>query len=197
MEKPVRLKIIKRVGFFVHGGTTLTVVLSLVVVVLVVVAAVTDLQTHKIPNKLTFPAMGIGVIGHGVIQGWAGVAFSLEGLGLGFLLLFGFYLMGGMAAGDVKLMAAVGSFLGPINVFLVFLMTALLGGLYALGMMIHESGVGGMLSRLGLIVKTFFLTGSVKTAFSAGDPHQKKLRYGLVIGLGTLGYQFWYWVGVG
>ena len=180
-----------------NGARTLTLLLSLFVVILVVIAAVTDLQQHKIPNRLTFPAMLIGVMGHGVIHGLEGIGFSLEGLGLGFMLLFGFYLMGGMAAGDVKLMAAVGSFLGPINIFLVFLMTAVLGGFYSLGMMIQDFGLGGMSSRLRVIVKTFFLTGSVKLAFSCDDPHQKKLRYGLVIALGTLCYQFWYWVGIG
>ena len=114
------------------------VFLSLLVIILVVGAALTDFLWHKIPNILTFPSMGVGIVGHGVAYGWEGLGFSLGGLGLGLVLLLGFYAMGGMAAGDVKLMAAVGAFVGPLNVFLVFLMTAILGGFYSIGMMIQR-----------------------------------------------------------
>lgn len=170
-------------------------ILSLFVIILVVGAAFTDFRWHKIPNILTFPGMGVGIVGHGVTQGWDGLGFSLAGLGLGLVLLLGFYAMGGMAAGDVKLMAAVGAFVGPLNVFLVVLMTTILGGLYSIGMMIQGLGFRGMLGHVGMMFKTLFLTGKVRLAFAGIGESEVKLRYGLVIALGTLTFQFWYWIG--
>ena len=171
--------------------------LSLILTGIVLTAAFIDLRSQKIPNTLTFPSMGIGVVGNVWLQGQEGLWFSLGGLILGLCILIGFYALGGMAAGDVKLMAAVGSFLGPIHIILVFLMTAILGGIYSVGMMIHEAGVRGTIDRIGVIFKTLLLTGKVKMAFASDGIHQKKLRYGLVIALGTLTYQFWFWAGIG
>jgi len=171
--------------------------LSLLVIMVVVGAAVTDFRWQKIPNLITFPSMVVGIVGHGVVHGWDGLSFSLSGLGLGLVLLLGFYAMGGMAAGDVKLMAAVGSFLGPVNVFLVFLMTAILGGFYSIGMMIQSLGFRGMVEHVALMFKTLFLTGKIKMAFAGNTESEVKLRYGLVIALGTLTFQFWYWIGIG
>lgn len=170
--------------------------LSLLVIVLVVGAAFTDFRWHKIPNMLTFSGMGLGILGHGIINGWDGLGFSLGGFGLGLVLLLGFYALGGMAAGDVKLMAAVGAFLGPLNVFLVFLMTAILGGFYSIGMMIHVLGFRGMVTRVVMMFKTLFLTGKVQMAFVGNGGTDVRLRYGLVIALGTLTFQFWYWIGI-
>ncbi|MDT7041000.1 A24 family peptidase [Candidatus Nitronereus thalassa] len=171
--------------------------LTLFVIMVVVGAAVTDFRKQKIPNILTFPSMVVGIAGHSLVHGWQGLGFSLSGLGLGLILLLGFYAMGGMAAGDVKLMAAVGSFLGPLNIFLVFLMTAILGGFYSLGMMIHVLGFRGMLEHVGGMFKTLFLTGRIKLAFAGNAESEVKLRYGLVIALGTLTFQFWFWIGIG
>jgi len=171
--------------------------LTFLLVAGVLLAAVTDLRWHKIPNALTFPTMVFGLIGHILGDGLEGFLFSIGGLVLGLGLLLGFYILGGMAAGDVKLLGAVGAILGPVEVFLVFLMTAVLGGLYALGVMVHQLGITGTIQQIGLIGKTFFLTGKVGIAFASRSASQPKLRYGLVIALGTLTFQFWYWIGVG
>jgi len=170
--------------------------LSLFVLVVVVIAAITDFRWHRIPNILTLPSATVGIISHSLISGWDGLASSLAGLGLGLCLLLGFYALGGMAAGDVKLLAAVGAILGPLNIFLVFLMTAILGGFYSIGMMIHLLGVKGMLVRVGTMFKTLFLTGKIHLAFEGNAQSDVRLRYGLVIALGTLTFQFWNWVGI-
>ncbi|MCH8039719.1 MAG: prepilin peptidase [Nitrospinae bacterium] len=171
--------------------------LTLLLFAVVLLAAVTDLRWHKIPNALTLPTMVVGMLGHTLADGLGGFLFSFGGLVLGLGVLLGFYALGGMAAGDVKLLGAVGAILGPVEVFLVFLMTAVLGGLYALGVMVHQGGLVGAVQRIGLIVKTFFLTRKVGIAFASRSASQPKLRYGLVIALGTLTFQFWYWIGVG
>ncbi len=171
--------------------------LTLLLFAVVLLAAVTDLRWHKIPNALTFPTMAVGMLGHTLAEGLGGFLFSFGGLVLGLGVLLGFYVLGGMAAGDVKLLGAVGAILGPVEVFLVFLMIAVLGGLYAVGVLVHQGGLVGTVQRIGLIGKTFFLTGKVGVAFASRSASQPKLRYGLVIALGTLTFQLWYWIGVG
>lgn len=151
-------------------------------------AVVMDLRSYRIPNWLTFPAMASGVVLHTLFNGQAGLILSLEGLGLGLGFFLIFYVMGGMGAGDVKLMAAVGSFLGPEGVLTAAVVTALLGGLYAIATMVTHWGLRATV----LHVKTMLLTLAMfPQAATARTPTSKsQLRYALVIGLGTLLSQF-------
>src|SRR5207248_19483 len=101
------------------GGTypvAITVVLTASAV-----AAVTDVWKFKVYNALTLPLVLSGLLYHAVVGGWAGLLGSLLGCLFGFAILFAFFLMGGMGAGDVKLMAAIGAWLGVPATFAVFL----------------------------------------------------------------------------
>lgn len=91
-------------------------VLATALVTVLVVAVVVDLRSSRIPNWLTFPAMGFALAAHTWLTGVHGTLFSLAGLGAGFGLLLLVYLAGGIGAGDVKLMAAVGAMVGPYGV---------------------------------------------------------------------------------
>jgi prepilin peptidase CpaA len=96
------------------------------------VAAVTDVWKYKVHNVLTIPLMIGGVIFHSASGGWPGLVTSLAGLAFGFAVLLPFYAIGGMGAGDVKLLAAVGAWLGVQLTFRAFVASALAGGIYAL-----------------------------------------------------------------
>lgn len=98
-----------------------------------------DILSQRIPNIITIPAILTGVLSHGMFQGISGLIYSMEGLVLGVLLLIVPYLLGGMGAGDVKLMGAVGSVLGPTGVFGAVLLTALIGGLYGLAALAYHA----------------------------------------------------------
>jgi prepilin peptidase CpaA len=76
-------------------------------------ACVTDLRSRRIPNVLTFGASAAAVLFLGVSAGWAGVLWSLEGWAVGCLFFLPWFLLGGMGAGDVKLLAALGAWVGP------------------------------------------------------------------------------------
>lgn len=164
--------------------------LQMLLLAVLLAAMVTDLWAFRIPNWLTFPAMGCGLVGHTVLGGLAGLVMSLQGLGLGLALFLMFYLMGGMGAGDVKLLAAVGALVGPEQVFIAGLLAAALGGLYAVALLLTHWG--GRLSAIRLLtlasvaVRTRNLQASLTP--SAAEP---RLRYGLVIVLGTILSQ-WY-----
>jgi len=114
------------------------------------------------------------------------------GLGLGFSLLIVFYVYGGMGAGDVKLLAAVGAVVGPLNVFVGFLFASLLGGLYALAMMGWHLGLAQTAERIKIILVSMVFM-KVNVAASLEQTALPKLRYALVLGLGTLMGQGYQW----
>jgi len=109
--------------------------LLLFLTIVLIIGTATDVRFHKIPNWLTFPTMTIGVVYHTAAKGWEGFLFSLEGIAVGIACFAVPYLMGGMGAGDAKLMGAVGGLLGPAGTFIAFLFTAIIGGIYALGLL--------------------------------------------------------------
>jgi prepilin peptidase CpaA len=103
-----------------------------VVLLAALTAAVTDVWSFKVPNAITLPLLLSGLAYHGVTGGAPGLAGSALGALFGFGILIAFYAMGGVGAGDVKLMAAVGAWLGMPLTFYVFLASALATGGYAL-----------------------------------------------------------------
>lgn len=91
-----------------------------------------DLRTRRVPNALTVTLAVAGVAcAAGGVSGLS-VGASAAGFMLGLGLMLPGYWLGGTGAGDVKLLAAVGSLIGPANVGLAFLYTALAGGVLAL-----------------------------------------------------------------
>ncbi|MBB3129587.1 prepilin peptidase CpaA [Paenibacillus rhizosphaerae] len=82
--------------------------------VLIAAAFVTDIRTMKIPNKLNFSAIIAGITFHGIWNGWSGLAFAGKGMAAGFLILLVMYWMGAVGAGDVKLFAGIGAWMGVL-----------------------------------------------------------------------------------
>jgi prepilin peptidase CpaA len=101
------------------------------VVAVLAVAVTTDLMWRRIPNWLTGPFLAAGFAVSGWMHGWRGLAASAEGMGLGLLLYGILFCLGGMGAGDVKLCAAIGAWIGPGQLVIAMIFTALLGGLMA------------------------------------------------------------------
>ncbi len=97
-----------------------------------------DLRTRKIPNYLTFGAALAGLAFNLAVSGWGGLGDGLLGLllGLGFLILP--YIMGGIGAGDVKALAALGAWLGPTGTLYLFCYMGIAGGLMSLAVLIWK-----------------------------------------------------------
>jgi len=96
------------------------------------IAAAWDLATRRIPNVLTFSAALVALAVHGYVAGWTGAGMSLAGWLVGVALFFPIFALGGMGAGDVKLLGALGAWLGPSAVGWVALFSAIAGGVMAL-----------------------------------------------------------------
>lgn len=108
--------------------TNLPIVCAIIVAT---VCMVTDLARRRIFNVVTLPAAAIGLLLGLVLGGWKGLMMSAAGMGVGFALMLLPYYVGGMGAGDVKLMAALGALVGLAPIIQIFLYTAIIGGVIA------------------------------------------------------------------
>ncbi len=163
--------------------------------IVVLVASATDLRWRRIPNWLVFPFLLAGFAISGWLHGWRGLAASGEGMALA-LLAFGlFFFLGGMGAGDVKLCAAIGAWIGPQQMLLALIMTALVGGVMALGWAL----VGGFANELFQETGNLLLGWTKKKSASAEDSPssapapaeirsavRRKMPYAPAIAIGTL-----------
>lgn len=147
-------------------------------------AIYTDLHSSRIPNRLTFSAMGFALVSHVLLGGLQGLFFSLVGLGVGLGLFLILYLSGSLGAGDVKLMAAVGAMVGPYGALISAVLAILVGGVYALGALCFQWGLIGAGRKLVSAIQGAVLVGGMAWAQELALPF--RLRYGLAIAGGTL-----------
>lgn len=101
-------------------------------VLVVAVACVSDLRFRRIPNVLTLGAAGAAVTFHVASPAGLGLLFALSGWGLGLLVFLPLFALRGIGGGDVKLLAALGAWLGPSMVLWVAAFAAIAGGVFAL-----------------------------------------------------------------
>jgi prepilin peptidase CpaA len=90
-------------------------------------ACVTDVQSRRIPNWLTFGAAGAALVFHAVAPTGGGLTFAAAGWFVGALIMFLPFALRGLGAGDVKLVAALGAWLGPTNAMWVALYAGVAG----------------------------------------------------------------------
>ena len=172
------------------------IIMSLLIFSIVSLAAFFDLRTHKIPNILTYPSMLLALCFHSSIYGWKGFLFSLAGIGTGIGLLILPYIMGGMGAGDAKLLGAVGGLIGAKATVIAFIYISLLGCVYAvLLLVVKRQEFKGHFQDLCVTFKLFLMT----RKFIPDQPHVQKSRpkvyYGIAIAVGTHCYVAFEWIG--
>jgi len=96
-------------------------------------ATIDDLRRRAIANGINAAGLVAGLVYHAANRGLTGLEWSAAGAAVGFAVFLIFYWMGGMGAGDVKLMAAFGALLGPSAILVAALLAAPLGALMAAG----------------------------------------------------------------
>ncbi len=155
--------------------------------------AVIDLARHRIPNVLTVPAAGLAITLHAASDGLAGVLFvAVAGLLLGFALFLPLYLVGGFAAGDVKAMAAVGAFLGPVGAILAGACILAVGAVMGLVILAVNSGLRPMLTYflpvpvLDRVIGRRTVGQATGASEHAVEATQRRFPFGLAIAVGTL-----------
>ena len=148
--------------------------------------AICDFRSRRIPNRLTGPAILLGLGLHLLLGGWRSLATAaLAGLIAGGAFLL-FYLAGGMGGGDVKLMTAVGCCAGLNHVTGILIATALAGGIFALALALVARRLQQTLCNVAQIL---FHHGSAglqpHPELNVQNPRTLRLPYGVAIGAGT------------
>lgn len=165
----------------------MNIYIAITIVIVALVGAVLDLRFRKIPNWLTLSAALLGLLLNFSFSGFQGLVSATLGLIAGFFLLFFVYLLGGMGAGDVKLMAAIGAFLGPWLVFVTFIWMALAGGVLAFCLILWRKAFRQTFRNLKTILLSLILRTSPRQAnITLENPKLIKLPYGVPIALGTI-----------
>lgn len=171
---------------------------TLLLLIILVAACWSDMLHHRISNRLVLVGIVAGVTLHWWFLGGGGALKSLAGLLVGGLMLLPFYLVKVnnqrmMSAGDVKLMAAVGTFLGPLHIVLATGLTLGAGSVAGLGYLLWKKGFSAYLQRYVLVLKTLVMTGQwVYQSPDSDGVAMHRFPYALAIATGTLltlGYQ--------
>ena len=176
----------------------LPIALQAVLVWVAIVAAVYDFRHRRIPNWLVLAGLILGLSLNGFLFEWAGVKTSLLGMGLALVIYFPLYLLRGMGAGDVKLMAAIGSIVGPANWFGIFVLTALLGGVAAIGLLVMKQRLARGLQNVGFLVQqlaSFKAPYAMREDLDVTSGKSLKLPHGVVIAFGCFVFlgSAWIW----
>jgi prepilin peptidase CpaA len=116
------------------------------------VCVITDLSSRKIYNVVIFPSLVFAIGVHALTDGWAGLGLSLLGFAVGLGILLIPYLLGGMGAGDVKLLALVGALEGTRFVLETSVYMALFGAAMALGIVLFKKGLRERIRFIGYIL---------------------------------------------
>jgi prepilin peptidase CpaA len=161
--------------------------LLLIALLLAVVAAIIDVQSHRIPNWLTYPGIVLGFVMHCILFGWKGLLSAGIGCLLAGGVMFLFYAVRAMGAGDVKIMAALGSLVGPHYTVSVLLATAIFGGLLGIVYAIYRGRIGSTLRNVGSVLKFHAWAGiQAHPDLNLDNPATLRMPYGLAIALGML-----------
>jgi len=110
-------------------------------------AMITDIRDRRIPNALSVSLCLLGLLFRTATGGWPGCLDSFLGFAVGFAVLFLLYAVGGGGAGDVKFMAAVGTWLGPYHIVFVFVLSAIVLLFFTVSVLIWRLLLGEKVTR--------------------------------------------------
>ena len=152
-----------------------------------VAAAWADVRSRRIPNELVFGGMAIA-IAYSAIAPAGNLPGALAGLAAGLSLLLPFYLLRAMGAGDVKLMAMAGAFLGFPDALFAVLATFLAGGAMSVVFALRNGSLRRMLANLSLMVLGAAGGGGMRLTTADAKSSAGALPYGVAIAGGTIGF---------
>lgn len=155
-------------------------------------AAVSDARQRRIPNWLVFPGMLLGLASNALLPGGIGLSAAAIGLAAGLFAFLPFFLLRLLGAGDVKLIAMVGSFLGTAHLGGAMLATFLAGGVLALAFAWHVGQLGTLAENLRVTIYGMVMRTAMPGAPTvAAPPPCVRMPYGVAIAAGTLLYLLW------
>jgi prepilin peptidase CpaA len=158
---------------------------TILLVILLIICVITDVRKRKIYNVVLFPFLIIALIVHAISGGFHGLSEALLGTAAGLGILLIPYLLGGMGAGDVKLLAVIGGIKGVSFVLMTSLYMAMAGGIIAILILVFRKGLKDRLTKIAF----FFLglrNGIRHPLIEKNDAMKTTYPYGVAIAAGAL-----------
>jgi prepilin peptidase CpaA len=153
------------------------------------VASWKDYREHRVPNWLNAAIALTGLTTQAAFGGWPGLENGLKGMLLAFGMLILFWAIKGMGAGDVKFMAAIGTWLGPDMTVSAVMVGVLLGGLIAVGMIVCRRRWQETFSNFGILAAKVSNATTAFSDFGSARSLSGKsalLPYAIPLSMGTL-----------
>jgi prepilin peptidase CpaA len=163
------------------------IVRTIAVLLVVSLAVPFDVRTRRIPNALTFGAAAAAVCFAFLQAGPSGLTAALAGWFLGAALFFPFFAVGGMGAGDVKLLAALAAWLGPVDAIYLAFFSSLAGGAAALVFSVMRGYGRQAVSNIWLMLAHWRVVGLKPVpGLTLRDARAPRLAYAVPIAIGAL-----------
>jgi len=150
-------------------------------------ACATDIHSRRIPNWLTFGAAAMAIGFHFATGGQEGVRFAMSGWVVGLFLFMPMFLLGGMGAGDVKLLAALGAWLGPALAFWVAIYGSMAGGALAVAVAMRQRYLATAIRNLATLFRFWWLCGPrAMTSLTLDGGSAPRLAYAVPLFVGMV-----------
>lgn len=187
--------------FATPGAMALAVLSALSALLLV--AAWTDLRRQRIPNWLVLAGTLFALLLHTLLPagdgflsslpGGLGFSGSLGGLACGLLAFLPLYALRAMGAGDIKLLAMIGAYLGPLDIWWALLFTLLAGGALSIGVALQRGVLGSVLHNLRLVAWDALFAIATRSSKKKDVPgpvfvSAARLPYGVAIAAGSIAW---------
>jgi prepilin peptidase CpaA len=158
-----------------------------VVLIVAVAAAICDVRTRRIPNVLTFGAAGLALLYALASHGATGLGLAVAGWLTGAALFFPFFALGGMGAGDVKLLAALAAWLGPLDAVWLAVFAAMAGGVFGVAVALAHGYLRQAFANVWLMFVHWRFFGLRSIAgFTLQDSQAPRLAYAIPILVGAV-----------
>jgi len=156
-------------------------------VAVVIIAAVIDIHSRRIPNWLSLPFLATGVAVSTVRGGVPGMLSSVAGIGLAVSIMGVFWYLRGMGLGDLKLLAAVGAWVGPGQLVLALVATGIAGGFLAVGYALWHGLLGRALDGTAELILGLPKQGlRPHPTIALDNAVALRMPYGPAIAIGTI-----------
>jgi len=171
---------------------------AVVVLACTAVAAVTDWHNFTIRNFITLPLIASGLLYHALAKDPIALLDSVAAVCLMVAILFVPYVLGGMGAGDLKLMAGVGAWLGVRQTFYVLIASSIAAGAYAIVIVVQRGELKRTLQNFQLMYYKFRTLGAhlgpderIETIVGQEDRRRRAIPFGVMVALGVIVVLVW------
>ena len=173
--------------------TQLAIIPFFVVACVGCVVAVTDVRAFRVPNAVTYPFVLAGLAYHGLTGGLGGLGMSLLGMAVGFAVLLLLHILGAVGAGDVKLMAGVGAWLGAFSAIYLFAIAAAATAVYSVVVLTMRQGVLGIfvttyiqVTQIGTLIRHLGEEERVEAVVKLPDCRKRLVPFAAMVALGGI-----------